>query len=80
MFRSYLKKVFWPKLFVGASFQVSEILMYSCGLKLDPASILVRPREAGKPLGKETLDFERKRGMDSDLKAKNWTGLTGSLG
>jgi hypothetical protein len=31
-------------------------------------------------IGKETLDFERKRGMDSDLKRKNGTGLTGSLG
>ncbi|MDJ0817157.1 MAG: hypothetical protein QNJ58_13185 [Desulfobacterales bacterium] len=30
-----------------------------------------------KPAGlvkKETLDFERKRGMDSYLKEKNWTG------
>jgi hypothetical protein len=38
-YRSYLKKVFWPNLFVGASFQVLEILMYSCGLKLGSASI-----------------------------------------
>jgi len=39
MTRSYLKKVFWPNLFVGASFQVLEILMYYCGLKLGSASI-----------------------------------------
>ena len=38
--RSHLKKVFWPKLFVGASLQILEILMYSCGLKLDPVAIL----------------------------------------
>ena len=37
---SYLKKVCWPKLFVGASFLFLEILMYSCGLKLVPAAIL----------------------------------------
>jgi hypothetical protein len=30
--------------------------------------------------GKETLYFERKRGMDCYLKEKNWTGSTGSLG
>ena len=39
---SYLKKVFWPPAFfdgIGASFQVLEILMYSCGLKLGSAAI-----------------------------------------
>ena len=38
--RSYLKKVFWPNLRVGASFQVLDILEYACGLKLGPALIL----------------------------------------
>jgi len=39
-FRSYLKKVFWPKLFVDALFQILEILKYSSGLKHGPAGIL----------------------------------------
>jgi hypothetical protein len=30
--RSYLKNVFWPNVFVGASFQILEILKYSSGL------------------------------------------------
>ena len=38
--RSYLKKVFWPNLGVGSSFQVLDILEYACGLKLDSALIL----------------------------------------
>jgi len=38
--RSYLKNVFWPNVFVGASFQILEILKYSSGLKLSPAAIL----------------------------------------
>jgi hypothetical protein len=38
--RSYLKNVFWPKLFVGAVFQFLEILEYSSGLKHGPAAIL----------------------------------------
>jgi hypothetical protein len=38
--RSHLKKVFWPNLCVGASFQVLDILEYACGLKLGPALIL----------------------------------------
>ena len=38
--RSCLKKVFWPNLFVGASFQILEIRQYSSGLKRGPASIL----------------------------------------
>jgi len=37
---SNLKKVFWPKLFVGALFQILEILEYSSGLKHGPAAIL----------------------------------------
>jgi hypothetical protein len=37
--RSYLKKVFWPNLFVGASFQVPIRLRRTCGLKLGSASI-----------------------------------------
>ena len=28
----------------------------------------------------QTLEFERKRGMDSYFKENNWTGSTGSLG
>jgi len=31
--RSYLKKVFWPKLGVGRSVQVLEIFQYSSGLR-----------------------------------------------
>ena len=38
--RSYLKNVFWPNLFVDTSFQVLEILEYSCGLKLGSAVTL----------------------------------------
>ena len=37
IFRSYLKKVFWPNFCVAASFQLLEILKYACGLKLAPA-------------------------------------------
>ena len=33
LIRSYLKKVFWPKLFVGALFQILEIQEYSSGLR-----------------------------------------------
>jgi hypothetical protein len=40
IFRSYLKKVFWPNFCVGASFQVLDILEYACGLKPGPALIL----------------------------------------
>ena len=42
MTRSYLKKVFWPKLFVGRSAQILEILEYSSGLILAAASILTQ--------------------------------------
>jgi hypothetical protein len=38
--RSHLKNVFDPKLSVGPSFQLLEILEYACGLKLGPALIL----------------------------------------
>ena len=38
--RSYLKKVFWPNFFVGASFKIFEILKYACGFKLGPAANL----------------------------------------
>ena len=37
---SYLKKVFWPNLGVGAGFQILEIRQYVCGLEPDPAYIL----------------------------------------
>ena len=40
MFRSYFKKVYWPNLYVGPSFQLLEILEYVCGLKLGPALTL----------------------------------------
>jgi hypothetical protein len=38
--RTHLKNVFWPNIFVGASFQILDILQYACGLKLGPAAIL----------------------------------------
>jgi hypothetical protein len=38
--RSHLKNVFWPNIFVGASFQILDIQQYACGLKLGPAAIL----------------------------------------
>jgi hypothetical protein len=38
--KSYLKNVFWLKLFAGALFQIPEIPVYSCGLKHGPAAIL----------------------------------------
>jgi hypothetical protein len=42
VFRSYLKKVFWPKLFVGRSAQILEIPEYSSGLILAAAAILAQ--------------------------------------
>jgi hypothetical protein len=38
--RTYLKKVFWPNLCVGSSFELLGILEYACGLNLVPALIL----------------------------------------
>ena len=38
--RTHLKNVFWPNLFVGASFQILDIQQYASGLKLGPAVIL----------------------------------------
>jgi hypothetical protein len=38
--RSYLNNVFWPNIFVGASFKILEILKYSSGSKRGPAAIL----------------------------------------
>jgi hypothetical protein len=38
--RTHLKNVFWPNIFVGASFQILDIQQHACGLKLSPASIL----------------------------------------
>jgi len=38
--RTHLKNIFWPKLFVGASFQILDIQQYASGLKLGPAAIL----------------------------------------
>jgi hypothetical protein len=40
LYRSDLKNVFWPNVFVGASFQILEIHQYSFGLKRGPASTL----------------------------------------
>ena len=40
MIRSYLKKVFWPNLFVGASFQVPIRRRRISGLNLGSAAIL----------------------------------------
>jgi len=39
-FRSHLKNVFCPNLYVGASFQLLGILLYACGLNIGPALIL----------------------------------------
>ena len=39
-FRSYLKNVFWPNVFVGASFKILKIPVYSSGFKLGPAATL----------------------------------------
>ena len=39
-FRTHLKNVFWPNIFVGTSFQILNIQQYACGLKLGPAAIL----------------------------------------
>jgi hypothetical protein len=38
--RTHLKNVFWPNIFVGASFQILDIQQYASGLKLRPAAIL----------------------------------------
>ena len=40
LFRTHLKNVFWPNIFVGASFQILDIQQYASGLKLGPAAIL----------------------------------------
>jgi len=37
MIRSYLKKVFWPNLYVGTALQLLDILEYACGLPRNPA-------------------------------------------
>jgi len=39
-FRSQLKNVFWPNIFVDASLQILDIQQYASGLKLGPAAIL----------------------------------------
>jgi hypothetical protein len=38
--RTQLKNVFWPNIFVGASFQILNIQQYASGLKIGPAAIL----------------------------------------
>jgi len=40
IFRSHLKKEFWPNLCVGASFQLLGILTYARGLNFEPALTL----------------------------------------
>jgi hypothetical protein len=40
IFRTHLKNVFWPHIFVGASLQILDIQQYASGLKLGPAAIL----------------------------------------
>ena len=40
LFRSHLKNVFWPDIFVGTSSQILDIQQYAFGLKLGPAVIL----------------------------------------
>ena len=39
--RGHLKNVFWPNIFVGASFKILDIQQYACGFKLGPAAILI---------------------------------------
>jgi len=38
--RTHLKNVFWPNIFVGASFKILDIQQYASGFKLGPAAIL----------------------------------------
>ena len=38
--RTHLKNVFWPNIFVGASFKILNIQQYASGFKLGPAAIL----------------------------------------
>jgi len=40
MFRTHLKNVFWPNIFVGVSFQILDNQQVACGLKLGSAAIL----------------------------------------
>jgi len=40
MLRTHLKNVFWPNIFVGASFQILDNQQVACGLKLGSAAIL----------------------------------------
>jgi hypothetical protein len=37
--RTHLKNVFWPNIFVGASFQILDNQQVACGFKLGPAAI-----------------------------------------
>ncbi len=39
-FRTHPKNVFWPNIFVGASFKILNIQQYASGFKLGPAAIL----------------------------------------
>jgi len=43
--KSHLKNVFWPQIFVGASFQILDNPQVACGLKLGPAArVSAEPR------------------------------------
>jgi len=67
--RSYLKNVFWPHIFVGASFQILDNQQVACGLKLGPAVCI-----AAKPSGEDGISnqnpiFE----MDSKVADTLWS-------
>ena len=68
--RSYLKNVFWPHIFVGASFQILDNQQVACGFKLGPAAILnqnpifemaSKSATVTKPV--TIVDFEKKLGQ-----------------
>jgi len=48
--RSHPKNVFWPHIFVGASFQILDNLQVACGFKLGAAA-----RVPAKPLGEDGI-------------------------
>jgi hypothetical protein len=50
VYRTHLKNVFWPHIFVGASFQILDNHQVACGLKLGSA-----PRVPAKPLGEDGI-------------------------
>jgi hypothetical protein len=68
--RSHLKNVFDPKLSVGPSFQLLEILEYACGLKLGPALIL-----GPNPIFEMTSKIKKGRETFHGLKKNRGPGL-----